>query len=270
MPRDSRAFQDFRTLPIFPASVPGLGYTVKWTPTFFNQTIVTPSGAAIQSAFAAAPIHTFELTYVRLGDPSGPPSGSALQAMLGFYLALGGGNGRFLYFNPDDNTRVGQAIGTGDGVTTAFPIVRTYGAPGYQLTEPIGWCQDLTDPLVSVSPKVYYDGVPQLRVNGYTPDPGGTRNIYIFWDIYNAPVAPGYNLYPDNTTTYVLPPSCPLLVMGPGESSKPPPGVGVAITMDLVFYYRCRFTEDSNTFEKFLDRIWTWQSVKFQSCRPGA
>lgn len=52
-----------------------------------------------------------------------------LQTLLGFYNGVGGRAGVFQYDDPQDDTApTDQPFGTGDGTTTAFQLVRTYGA----------------------------------------------------------------------------------------------------------------------------------------------
>jgi len=48
------------------------------------------------------------------------------------------------------------------------------------------------------------------------------------------------------------------------------PGAGVPIYMDFAYFYYCKFAENSNTFEKFADRLWMLQKISIKSCRPGA
>jgi hypothetical protein len=49
-----------------------------------------------------------------------------------------------------------------------------------------------------------------------------------------------------------------------------PPPAGAPITMDFGFFYYCKFADNTNTFEKFADRLWLLQKVSIKSCRPGA
>lgn len=49
------------------------------------------------------------------------------QAILGFFNARQGQFDSFLYKDADDNQVTSQNIGTGDGVTTAFQLVRIFG-----------------------------------------------------------------------------------------------------------------------------------------------
>ena len=58
--------------------------------------------------------------------------------------------GLFLYTDPTDNTATAQAVATGDGTTSAFPFLRTFGG----FTEPVGW-------VLSVQ-HIYLNGVDQL------------------------------------------------------------------------------------------------------------
>ena len=64
---------------------------------------------------------------------------NSLQTLLGFYLACQGQLGTFLYTDPTDSAVTGQVIGTGDGTTTSFTLVRSIGGH----TEPVGWVTSL-------------------------------------------------------------------------------------------------------------------------------
>jgi hypothetical protein len=48
------------------------------------------------------------------------------------------------------------------------------------------------------------------------------------------------------------------------------PAASVPIYMDFAYFYYCKFPDNSNTFEKFMDRLWLLQKVSIRSCRPGA
>jgi hypothetical protein len=68
---------------------------------------------------------------------------------MGFFLQLQGQLGTFLYTDPDDNSVAGQAIGTGDGSTTAFAFARTLGG----FFEPVSWVMNVSN--------VYLNGAAQ-------------------------------------------------------------------------------------------------------------
>lgn len=48
------------------------------------------------------------------------------------------------------------------------------------------------------------------------------------------------------------------------------PGAGAAIDIDMRYFYYCKLPQNSNTFEKFMDRLWMLGKVTLHSCRPGA
>ena len=129
-------------LPVFPG--PGVIAACpasKWTFNFFNQTTTTVTGADIDIGLALYPLHDFELDYEFLRDGprwGGVLAGLELRTMMGFFMMMRGSLGRFLYHNFEDWQVFQQPIGIGDGTTTTFPLVRTYGANGFFSTEPVG------------------------------------------------------------------------------------------------------------------------------------
>lgn len=48
------------------------------------------------------------------------------------------------------------------------------------------------------------------------------------------------------------------------------PAAATPIYMDFAYFYYCKFADNSNTFEKFADRLWLLQKIAIKSCRPGA
>jgi len=38
----------------------------------------------------------------------------------------------------------------------------------------------------------------------------------------------------------------------------------------MSYYYYCKLANNSNTFEKFMERLWSLNKVSIHSCRPGA
>jgi len=47
-----------------------------------------------------------------------------------------------------------------------------------------------------------------------------------------------------------------------------PPAGGVLITADFYFYYRCRFLDDTFTFNQFAYNLWENKEVRFESVKP--
>lgn len=47
------------------------------------------------------------------------------------------------------------------------------------------------------------------------------------------------------------------------------PTVGQVITIDMSYFYYCKFADPSMDFEKFMDKLWTLKTVTLRSCRAG-
>lgn len=214
------------TLPIYP-TLKGLQYPVKWIPRFYNMpTQTTASGADIDLGLAEYPLHDFELQYefMRANGVAGATS-DEFKTLMGFVLQLAGTPGRFLFSNPDDNAVTGQAIGTGDGATTKFTLIRSFGAGGFAGIEPIGY-------LNTTGFNVYDNGVLKTLTTDYTIDQ----------------TTPGAQ-----TITFTTAPVS-----------------GHALTVDMSYYYYCKFPDDAQEFDKFMSDLWSMQKVTIHSCRAGA
>lgn len=143
-------------MPIVYPDLPGLGYSVHWKPKAFNMpTAVMENGARIDLALSDCPLHDFELTYNFLRNQGFVVGSTEFRTMMGFWLALNGNFGRFLFRNPDDQSVTRQLIGTTDGMTHVWQLQRTFGIGEYSGTEPIGYV-DLTAPF-----NLYLDDVLQ-------------------------------------------------------------------------------------------------------------
>lgn len=191
-------------LPIYPTLI-GLGFNVKWAPVFFNApTQTTSTGADIDLALADSPLHDFELTYEFLRDSPFAPGSVEFRTMMGFFLRIGGTNGRFLFNNPDDNYVSAEPVGTTDGATSVFgPLTRTYGVGDNVGVEPVG-VLDLTRPY-----NVYLDGVHQdpSTYEWLTDDPANQQLKFGSTPAAGKAVTADYGFFyyckfPDNTYTF--------------------------------------------------------------------
>ncbi len=99
------------------------------------------------------------------------------QELNALYNQLQGSSGVFQYNDTDDNTATNQLFGSGDGISTAFPLTRTMtGAGGFTFNEPV------------FAPV----GTPVIKING-TPTvlfTLGTQGLITF----NSPPAGGASL----------------------------------------------------------------------------
>jgi uncharacterized protein (TIGR02217 family) len=124
---------------VFP-KLPGLTFEIKPVPTW--STVIQKSKNRTRTAIMndPYPLWTFELTFEFLRDSppvnpgaSNPNGYSELEQIVGFYNARGGSFDNFLLDpgmltgNPAASTVTGAPVGTGDGDTTVFYLLRDCG-----------------------------------------------------------------------------------------------------------------------------------------------
>src|SRR5690242_7312114 len=127
---------------IFP-TLPGLGWSVTKTPRFTGRIQSAISGRELRVLDQTNPIWTWTLTYSLLRDKwdaraaTGPGIGyDELRTLAGFFLQQQGTFRPFLFDDPTDNTVADQVLGTGDGSTRAFQLVRSMGGFAEPITAP--------------------------------------------------------------------------------------------------------------------------------------
>jgi hypothetical protein len=209
----------------------GYKLPIKKTPSY-KTLVQTPASNAGEVRVSLTPypvwIFNLDLAYMR-GDLSAEQIGSAMQNIVGFYMAVDGMSDNWLYFDPDDNGSNQQVVnsglpiadlatyqfGTGDGTTTAFPLTRKIGAAGGL---------DLIQNWVSGYPLIYEGTVPGGYTTAYTLN---TQGILTF------------NSAPSNET--------PLYMQGQ-------------------FYFRCRFLDDEwNELQAIMYQLWRNPAMRFKS-----
>ncbi len=142
--------------PVFP-TLPGLAYSVKRTPTWRTRIQELVSGKEVRVPDFVFPRYLYELTFDFLRESSFQgASYSEQDTLLGFFNTASGAAGTIAFSDPDDNSVTGQNFGTGDGSTTAFQLVRSYGG----FSEPV---QTLNG-----NPSVYVNGTLQTLGTNYT------------------------------------------------------------------------------------------------------
>lgn len=193
-------------LPVYPdrTILPGLGFSLKWTQSHFNMpTQTTSSGADIDLGLADTPLDDFELTYNFLRQIVA--GSQEFKILFGFFRVLGGTRGRFAFSNVDDNAVVGQAVATTDGVSRNYgPIVRTFGAGGFTVTEAVG----IVDTGSTVN--VYLNGTLQTPVTDYnldTSEPLNQRIVFVSTPAAALPITIDckyfyYCKFPSNAATF--------------------------------------------------------------------
>ncbi len=110
--------------PTFPA-LSVLGWSVNVTPRFSTGLAGHVSGRESRAAARAWPLFDLELTFEVLRTDA---AYQEVQTVAGFFEATGGAGSPFWIAPPGLSAATGQAIGTGDGSTTVFPLVASQGA----------------------------------------------------------------------------------------------------------------------------------------------
>lgn len=131
------------TVPTFP-TLPGITWPAKRAPVWSTGQTDAVSGKTSREQRWTYPRWKYTLAYefLRSDDVN-----AELQALVGFYNSVGGSARLFQFADPDDGTVSAQAFGTGDGNSTAFQLLRTFGGFAEPVFAPTG------------SPTVYVDDV---------------------------------------------------------------------------------------------------------------
>jgi uncharacterized protein (TIGR02217 family) len=125
--------------PIFP-TLPGLGWPVAKSPRFATRTQKAVSGRQLRIVDQQYPIWTFTLGFPLLRDGNDLRAGAGiglgigyneLRNLAGFFVALQGAYGDFLFSDPTDNQVTGGLIGVGNGSITSWPLQRLFGTSGF-------------------------------------------------------------------------------------------------------------------------------------------
>jgi uncharacterized protein (TIGR02217 family) len=144
----------------------GLAWDYTLAPMFSTGVQQATGGREVRAAFWSAPLWKISLTYSYLRDDShhvDQNGYSELQQIVGFFLARQGQFDSFLIDlaqltrKPLDSTVSGQPIGTGDGSTSSFQLVRNIGGYLEQVQNPTGQ-----------SATVYVAGVKKIQSTDYT------------------------------------------------------------------------------------------------------
>ena len=113
------------------------------SPRFNTKINAAVSGFEVRAAYMIFPLWKFTFKYEFIRDDAT----NELKTLLGFFNARLGSFDSFLYSSPIDSTVNAQPFGAGNGSTTSFQLVRTYGG----FTEPV---QNLNG-----APSIYVNGV---------------------------------------------------------------------------------------------------------------
>jgi len=166
------------TEPVFP-TLAGLGWSVKRAPLWKTRAQQAISGKETRVADWSYPAWRWELTFDFL---RADPVAAEFQSLAGFFNQCQGAFGTFLYADADDNAVTDQTLGAGDGATTAFQLVRSFGG----FIEPV-----LAPNVVSA---VYAAGVAQSP-STYSVDPASGLLTFAAAPAAGAAIAADFSYY---------------------------------------------------------------------------
>lgn len=136
-------------------------------PKFATRVQTSVSGREMRVSDQPYPIWTWTLVYNFLRDGDSTYGGSALgsgyeelRTLMGFFLRQQGSFQAFLYNDPTDYVVAGQQIAFGDGITTNFQLIRTFGGFSEPITQPTSTAIFVNGVSVAFSTLAY--GVVQL------------------------------------------------------------------------------------------------------------
>lgn len=147
---------------IYP-DLPGIKPEIKRTPMWKTLRQESVSGKVLTAALMTYPSRKYMLAYefLRAGTEQ------ELQNIEGFFNARQGSFDTFLFNDPDDRAVTDQTFGTGNGTTTAFPLLRTRGG----FSEPVQ--------SVNGAPVIKVSGVTQVTPTNYTISTLGVVNFVV-------------------------------------------------------------------------------------------
>jgi hypothetical protein len=145
------------TYPTFP-TLTTRGWSVNITPRLATDVFAHVSGREVRNSAKSYPLWDVTLTYQLLRASA---AYAEFQALAGFYEASGGQAALFWFAPPGLSPVSGQALGTGTGAQTVFPLI-------------VSWAGGYNEPVLSASvTAVYLNGVPQSTgwtvSTGYAP-----------------------------------------------------------------------------------------------------
>lgn len=167
----------------------GLAWDVKKVPTFNTDIQASLAGREVRLQNYQSPIWEWTLVYeYLLNDPRTRDENeqTGLETLCGFFLARGGQFDDFLLNESDltgrleDSLYTGQPIGTGDGATKNFQLVRNFG----------GFLESCQNP-ANQAANIYDNGSLQTPATAYTISNGLVQFV-------NAPAA-GHSITADFT-----------------------------------------------------------------------
>ena len=125
------------TLSVLPA-LPGVGWNIENSPITSTRVLEAASGVEYRAQNWSYPKRKFSLPINFMRQFSNSFGNfTEWSQLVAFIESEAGMFGNFLYNNPFDNSVTNQSIGTGNGTTKAYPLVRTISGGSSNYVEPV-------------------------------------------------------------------------------------------------------------------------------------
>lgn len=282
---------------VFPTSIKGLGVNLVKTPEFKNKKQDAPNGYSLRISNSANPLWHFHIEFNYLYDQYPSPQNpitfaphSDLQYLMGFFLAMRADWDDFLLFDERDYAAGGLRGGPwlpGKALPLGYAVVDP---AGFAQVVTVGGITSATQrPIFNPSPTStttdgsvtwtnmghYPTGWPNALVelpvvtdgvNFYSPIQRSVAGLYLedITDLYPGGGADTSTLQVYNGGTLVAAP----VIDGPGLATPTAAYQGLyinwgatdpggPITASFWFYYRVRFEENTQDFERWAQQLWT-------------
>lgn len=266
------------------AVIRGLAFDVQKRPNFSNKIVEHTSGEESATAYWENPKWEYTLTFDYLPDYPKSVGDSDLRTMMGFFLNMKGRFSTWLFKDPDDYIVTAGFQKLFDGVTTDFNLVR--GMQGFY--EPVG--QLNTDQALSI-----WLTVPEARNVPVTPGPYTITLNHAAAMTSVEPIvtigvttltkvsgAPGINEYQRAGGVftfnsgrqgqavviryqYLVDPADYAVSMPNVIAFDVAPVDGSVCAASFQYYFVCRFKEDVQEYNKFMDKLWELNEMSFRS-----
>lgn len=255
------------TLPIFPA-LAGVEFPVERSWRWSTQRQKAISGRETFQPQWSVPIRDYKLSVsvVNAGavQRGGVPS-QDYQLFVAFWNSvMSSSSGVFRFHDADDDTVTNEAMGAGDGVTTAFQLTRALG----------GFAEPVTGPRdIALAPtSVVDDGNCTVGVTS-TVDDGNCTVAPSAWvdDGFCATMQIFLGSYATGPTTPLAPWA---FAGGSADASggavliSAAPGNGIALHWTGVYDWLCRFSADSMGFNEFMYLLHEIKTIEFSTIKP--
>lgn len=269
---------------VFP-ELKGLMFETHAKPTFSTKVTQHTSGKETRTSFWQYPTWEFDLMYDYLpNDPTHSMGETDLKTLMGFFMEMAGSFDTFFFKAPDDYHVEDAEMLIGNGSTNSFILYRQM--RGFK--EPIGYLTPATIALwwtVSLESHVVSGGnTIQLNHPHVLDDDNLLVTLVGFGPLTRVTGPPGNHEYSINLTTGLMTfnvaqsggtvtTSYKASMVDADWTYLPANTIQLStsalanevVTASYDFYFVCRFADDQNDFDQFMDKLWEIQQLNLQS-----